>query len=149
MRPRRALVPLVLGLLTPLLLPGCSSDDEPDPGPSQPPVSAFREGTGRAIAPAVLQVGRDVRLLGEGPTPPQDVLERLTTAQTSLVQIQGAPGLDPVLVGPVEDLVTRIGFVRLRGVSNTYGPELATQLGETYDLTLATCTAPPAATPPD
>jgi hypothetical protein len=85
---------------------------EPLPDPAE-----FRAGTCRSIAEPVLALARlDQHLHTAGKIPGAD-RRRLTAAQQRL---RAAHGADPVLAGPLRDLVTSIGFVRLRSDTSTY-----------------------------
>lgn len=115
-----------------------SSGTKAAPTPSQPPVSAFAPGPCSTMATAVLDVGKQARSLGKGPTPPEDVRDRLKTAQATLRGIE--PGLTPDLAGPVDKLVVAIGLVRIRADGNTYTSDLGTSLVTAYDAVVDLCT---------
>ena len=137
MRPSPAL--LVPALAALLATASCTSTTGPA-GLKQPPVSSFAPGPCRTGAAAMLEIGRDVLKLGKGPTPPQDVRDRLTKDQELLSAMQ--PDFDAPVRKPVGDLVVQVGFVRLRSVTNTYAPELADAVSLAYHRAVAACTVP-------
>ncbi|HEY0486699.1 MAG TPA: hypothetical protein VGD72_10665 [Mycobacteriales bacterium] len=86
-----------------------ASERLPDP-------SAFRPGTCRTVAGPVLTLARLDRTLRDAPALPSADRGRITDAQRQLL---GAPA-DPALAGPLRDLVTAVGYVRLRADTGSY-----------------------------
>jgi hypothetical protein len=128
---RRALVRLVV----PLLLAGCSSSPEE---PDLPAESAFRDGTCSIAAPDLLALGRALPELGEDRQVDPEVQRTLAETQDRLFALsEGAPPPD---AGLLDELVERIGGVRLRAVGNTYEPSLGEDLQASYDEVVSTCT---------
>ena len=124
---RLALV--ALGLVA---VSACSS------GPKQPSTTAFAPGTCRAAAPEVLQLGRDVRRLGNGPDVSTSRVEALTSAQDRLDGI--ASGAEASYAPSLRRLVTAVGLVRLRAHTGSYSPALGRDAMSAYDGVLAVCT---------
>lgn len=106
---------------------------------TQPPVSAFRDGSCRTMAPDVLAIGRDARRLGTTNAPPQETRDALKAAQTRIRALQ--PGLDPSLSKPVENLVESVGIVRLLSDTKGFTPALATDLSTAVKALVDTCTS--------
>lgn len=143
---RRA-VPLLL--LPVLLLAGCSSSGGDGDGDTesfdQPAASSFRDGSCRTAADQILGIGRDARELGTNTSPPAEVRDRLKAAQDVLVATR--EGLEPDLAPSFSRLIVAIGLVRLRADSNSYAPDLGTDLSAAYDVVVAACTTPATTAP--
>ncbi len=122
-------------LLVPLLLAGCSS--APDQ-PELPAESAFRDGTCRVAAPDLLDLGRALPRLGDDGTVGRDVQQTLSETQDRLFAL--SEGAEPEYAGVLDELVERIGGVRIRAVGNTYEPSLGQDLQDSYDEVLLVCT---------
>lgn len=136
MRPVRAVVVL---LCLPLLLSACSSSPDAPAEPELPAESAFAAGTCQEAAPDLLELGRTLPRLGEGPTVDADVQASLGELQDRLVLFQETA--EPEVGVLLSTLVERIGGVRIRAVGNTYEPSLGEDLSQAYDEVLSTCTA--------
>lgn len=139
----------LLGLL---LLVGCSADPVAPAGPPEPPgpvlpaESSFAEGTCAQVAPYVIAVGGALpRLGGGGSVDPQVKLE-LREAQDQLFEVAAAA--EPALKPTLDDLVLKIGLVRIRADGNSYETSQGAVLQTAYDATVRTCTAPPSPAPP-
>ena len=124
-------------LLVPLLLAtGCSADDAP--GDDLPSVESFAEGTCSTVAEDVRTIGRLLPELGDGPTVDPEVLDALRTSQDAVRAV--ADGAEPGLQEPLKQLSQAVGFVRIRGVGNTYEPFIGEQAQEAYEEVVAVCT---------
>ena len=134
---RRALTVL---LVLPVLA-ACSSSPEKPAGPDLPAESAFAEGTCRAAAPDLLELGRTIPRLGKDATVAPDVQESLATTQDRLALL--AEGVEPQYAAALGQVVERIGGVRIRAVGNTYEPALGKDLQESFDEVLDLCTDQP------
>lgn len=133
-RARLAWLPAVL------LLASCTEGSSPTPpAPVQPPETAFAVGTCRDLAPDILSLGRDLRLLGESESPPQEVRDRIKTAQDALREVEAAP--EPGVDVPLQELVVTLGFLRLRSDSGTYTPDLAMMASDSYVELVEVCTS--------
>lgn len=127
-------------LLCGLALVGCTGGDGDDgPAFSQPPVTAFAEGTCRVVAPDVLEIGRQAQRLGEGGKIEPEVLTALEKAQTALRPV--AEGAEPALQPALTRLVVATGLVRLQARVESYKTETGEDLQKTYDDAVAACTA--------
>jgi hypothetical protein len=124
---RLALLPLVL-------LAACSS------GLDQPDAQDFTDGTCRAVAPGVLELGKTLDALkGKGDKAPSK--EQRTALKTAQDQVRAVPAAtDTALAATVQQLVTDVGIVRLRADTNTYEKALATTAFASYQKLLAACT---------
>lgn len=131
-------------LLSLLLLVGCTSDPgapaEP-PGPVLPAESSFAEGTCAQVAPDVITIGRALPRLGEGGTVDPQVKDELREAQDRLFAV--ADTAEPALKPTLDDLVLKIGLVRIRADGNSYETSQGAVLQTAYDATVRTCTAAP------
>lgn len=130
-------------LLLTAALAGCAGSSGGAAAPSQTPfpqpsAAQFTDGPCRIGADAVLAIGRDARALGDAPTPPVEVRDRLSQAQDRLVALQA--GLDATLAPAFERVVTAIGLVRLQADGNSYVPETGQNLQAAYDGLVAACT---------
>ena len=139
MRPARPAVAL-LGLL----LVGCTSSGGSAPsapsGPRVPAESEFKAGTCASLAPDVIAVGQAIPKLGSGGDVEQDVKVSLRDAQDRIFAVTEAaePDLKPAL----DELVVKIGIVRVRADGNTYETSLGELLTKAYDGVLDVCTGP-------
>ena len=133
MRRRPTLLPL---LLLPLLAAGCTGDAAP--GEDLPPVESFAEGTCSTVAEDVRTIGRLLPELGDGPSVEGEVLDALRESQEAVRAV--GEGAEPELQGPLKALSQSVGFVRIRGVGNTYEPFIGEQAKEAYDEVVAVCT---------
>lgn len=128
---RRALV-LVLVLPSLMAAAACSGS-----GFDQPSAARFHTGPCRALAPAVLALGKDLHGLGrKAPTATQRAA--LALHQKDLRTHQA--GLDDELAPAVQDLVTTVGVVRLRADTNSYAPSLAGTAMSAYTGVVKACT---------
>ena len=131
-------------LLALVLLAGCTSSAEPAADASSPaaaPVpeeSAFAEGTCRLVAPDVRAVGSALDRLGDGGEVDEAVEVELQESQDRVFAV--AEAAEPELKPALDDLVEKLGIVRIRAVSKTYEPELGEQLRRAYDGVLDVCT---------
>lgn len=128
-----------------LALLGCT-DAEPSattttaqPVLSQPPVSAFADGSCALAAEDVLAVGRDSRRLGDGGAVDADVTASLRDAQERLAAL--AETADARAKAPLDRLVVAIGLVRVRADGNTYEAALGQGLATAYDAAVSACTS--------
>lgn len=135
MRPVRH---LVLVALSAALLAGCSSST-PD-GPEVPPESAFAEGACRTAAPDVRAVGQAIPQLGEGGSVDAEVKESLRESQGRLRGV--ADGAQDELKPLFDDLLQKIGIVRIRADGNTYEAQFGESLTGSYEELVAACTDP-------
>jgi hypothetical protein len=132
---RLALLPLVL-------VAACSSGggaQPPNSSFSQPQASAFSSGPCSAVAPAVLDVGKDAHSLAGRKPPTPAISASLKTNQDLINAVQ--PGLSADLAPAFRALVIQIGVVRLRTDTNTYQPSLGSDLMSSYDALVKACTA--------
>lgn len=125
-------------LSLPLLLSACSSSSEKPAGPPLPAETAFAEGACRLVAPDVVAVGRALPRLGEGGTVDQPVKDELREAQDRIFAV--AETAEPQYAPALQELVVKLGAVRIRADGNTYEPELGDRLQEAYDDVVAVCT---------
>lgn len=140
--PSRLVRAVLGGALVGATLAGCTGGARPgrtSSGPSQPPVSAFRDGACRTVAPAVLRVGRDARRLGTASQLPEDVAGDLTTDQATLSAAQ--PTVDADARPAFARLVVQLGLVRLRSDTHSFSKDLTPDLVASYDAAVAACTA--------
>ena len=125
-------------LLVPLLLAtGCTAgagSDEVD----VPSAEAFAEGTCSTVAEDVRTIGRLLPEIGDGPSVEAEVLEALRGSQEAVRAV--AEGAEPELQKPLSELSRSVGFIRIRGVGNTYEPFIGEQAQEAYDTVVAVCT---------
>lgn len=136
---RRAPFVLLAGVLAVLpVLSACSDDGSAAAGPDVPPVEAFAEGTCRAAAEDVRTIGRLLPQLGEGPEVEPEVLDALKDSQEPLRRLE--EGAEPEYQKPLEELTVAVGFVRIRGISNTYEPFLGETAEQAYERVVAACT---------
>lgn len=147
-RPRRISRTTVAVLL--VALAACT-DDPAAPAATaltQPPETAFREGSCRVAAPDVLALGRDAARLGDGPMVPEDVGVSMADAQGRLAELQ--EGVEAELSPAFIELVVATGFVRIRADGNTYERDLGARMSNAYDALVALCTgtAPTSGTAP-
>ena len=133
---RRTLLPLIA--LFAVGAAACGGDGKPD-AISQPAVSSFAEGTCTVAAPDVLAIGSAGARLGKKATVDSAVLTDLKDAQDGLRTI--TDGAEPAYKTVLQELVTSIGFVRIRADGNSYEPALGTELMSDYDAVLAACGA--------
>ena len=130
---------LVCLLVSGLALSACGGSSAGS-GPSQPPASAFSEGTCRTIAPDVLQIARDSYRLGKGPEVAKPVLERLTASQARLRTI--ADGVEPAYAPALSKLVIAVGLVRLQARVGSYHVETGAHLQQSSAEVIGVCTHP-------
>lgn len=121
----------------PVLLSACTPSDEPS-RPALPAEDDFAEGTCRQAAPDLLELGRTLPRLGDGPEVPPEAQQVLADVQDRLVLLTETA--EPELTEVLPTLVERIGGVRIRAVGNTYEPGLGEDLQVAYDDVLAACT---------
>ncbi len=120
-----------------LALAGCSSAKFVEE--KLPEASAFRTGSCAAAADNTLALGefsrrnRTVKKLSDA-----DRTE-LKTRQTGLVDLR--PTLEADLKDPVEQLIVAVGFVRIRADSNTYTPNLLSDVDKARRQVQAVCVA--------
>lgn len=125
-------------LLVPLLLAtGCTGGSDPEQ--DVPPVEAFADGTCSTVAEDVRTLGRLLPEIGDGPSVDDEVLEALRTSQEALRAV--GEGAEPELQEPLKDLSQSVGFIRIRGVGNTYEPFIGERALEAYDGVVRACTA--------
>jgi hypothetical protein len=129
-------VRLTLVALSAVLLGACSSSSSD--GPEVPPESAFTEGTCRTAAPDVRAVGEAVSRLGEGGEVDAEVKESLRESQGRLRAV--ADGAQEELEPLLEDLIQKIGIVRIRADGNTYEPQFGESLTRSYEQVVSVCT---------
>jgi hypothetical protein len=132
-RPLRHLICIALSAV---LLSACSSSS-PD-GPEVPPESAFAEGTCRTAAPEVRAVGEAIPRLGEEGEVDAEVKESLRESQGRLRAV--ADGAESELKPVLDDLIQKIGIVRIRADGNTYEPQFGESLTRSYEQVVASCT---------
>ncbi|MDT7570831.1 MAG: hypothetical protein QOE05_1005 [Actinomycetota bacterium] len=128
---RRTLLPVLA--LAAFAASACGGDD----AMSQPPVSAFAEGTCRVAAPDVLALGQAGQRLGSSKKVDGAVLTDLRDAQAGLRTV--TDGAEPAYKNVFSKLVASTGFVRIRADGNSYEPALGTQLMTDYDAVLKAC----------
>jgi hypothetical protein len=104
---------------------------------TQPPVSAFADGTCRVAAPDVLALGEAARRLGTKTTVDGAVLTDLRDAQAGLRTV--TDGAEPAYTNVFSKLVQSTGFVRIRADGNSYDPSLGKQLMSDYAAVLKAC----------
>lgn len=124
-------------LLVPLLLTvGCSGDS--GPGDDVPSAEAFADGTCSTVAEDVRTIGRLLPEIGDGPEVDPEVLDALRTSQEGIRTV--AEGAEPELQGTLQELSRSVGFIRIRGVGNTYEPFIGEQAQEAYEKVVDVCT---------
>lgn len=128
-----------------LALTACSGSSAGAPAFTQPPESAFAEGTCRTVAPDVLEIGRQARELGDGGTVPPPVLVALEKAQTALRPV--AEGAEPAYQPALSRLVVATGLVRLQGSLDSFKSETGKDLRTAYFDAVAVCTGTASAPP--
>lgn len=95
--------------------------NHPGPPPEAlPAAAAFRPGTCRVLAEPVLAIARLDRTLATADAALP--AGRATLADEQRKLIAARPMTEPGLRGPLDALVTSIGFVRLRADSHSYAP---------------------------
>jgi hypothetical protein len=104
---------------------------------SQPPVSAFADGTCRVAAPDVLALGHVGSQLGTRMTVDGALKARLKEAQDGLRTV--TDGAEPAYQKSFQRLVVSTGFVRIRADGNSYDPSLGKQLMADYNAVLTAC----------
>lgn len=138
MRPARH---LALVALSTVLLASCSSSSSD--GPEVPPESAFAEGTCRTAAQDLRAVGEAIPDLGEEGSVDAEVKESLRESQARLRAV--ADGAEEELKPAFEDLIQKIGIVRIRADGNTYEPQFGESLTRSYEQLVSACTGSAAA----
>ena len=134
MRRRPLLLP---ALLVPLMLTtGCSEDRTP--ADDVPAAESFADGTCSTVAEDVRTLGRLLPELGDGPSVDPEVLDGLRASQEAVRAV--ADGAEPRLQEPLKALSQAVGFVRIRGVGNTYEPFVGERAQEAYEEVVAACT---------
>jgi hypothetical protein len=124
-------------LLVPLLLAtGCTGDAAP--GDDVPSAESFADGTCSTVAEDVRTIGRLLPEIGDGPSVDPEVLDTLRTSQEGLRSV--AEGAEPELQGTLQELSRSVGFIRIRGVGNTYEPFIGEQAQQAYDRVVDACT---------
>lgn len=117
----------------------CTSHSAP-PSASAPPapqVAQFTAGTCRLVAPDVLALGNLAwRLKGQANVPVADQTA-LRTHQRSL--IQALPKANSVTRKPLQDLITTIGFVRIRVDGRSYQPVLLDDMARAQATLQSAC----------
>jgi hypothetical protein len=123
---------------------GGSADGEraPDGGAAAAPAlrpepDRFRTGTCRDAAPAILAIGAVAARLADEQAVSQAEEKMLTAHQATLRKLK--PSAD--LRKPTQDVVTAIGFIRIRLNGNTYEAELVNELATAQQRLVAACTA--------
>lgn len=126
-------------LVAALLLVGCTSDEPAvERGPEVPAEEAFLEGTCRTAAPDVRAVGEAIPGLGDGGTVAEEVKDALREAQPRLAAL--ADGAEPELKPALDELVLKIGIVRIRADGNTYEQQFGEGLTASYERVVEVCT---------
>lgn len=128
-------------LLTPTVLAAVSGCTSSSSSFSQPKESAFNAGSCRQLAPAVLQLGRDVNDLGTK-TPSVSQRTTLKDDQQKVRDLQ--TGLSAGVAPAVQNLVYAVGLLRIRADTNSYDGTLAGLALEQYKALVALCTSPAA-----
>jgi hypothetical protein len=113
----------VLGVIS-----GCSSSGK------TVSVNDFTAGPCRSVAPAVLQIGHLITVAHKKHGVSVQAQQELTAAQTQLRHMSVQPAGS-------RDLVTAIGFLRLRLDSGTYVPQLLTDVSAAQKNMERMCTA--------
>ena len=136
MRPARSAAAL-LGLL---LLVGCtsSSGDAAPAGPRVPAEKDFKDGTCASLALDVIAIGQAIPRLGSGGDVDQNVKVSLRDAQNRIFAVTEAA--EPAIKPALDELVVKIGIVRVRADGNTYERSLGDLLIKAYDGVLDVCT---------
>ena len=125
-------------LLVPLLLASGCTGDAATSGPDVPSAESFADGTCSTVAEDVRTIGRLLPQVGDGPSVDTGVLDSLRTSQEALRAV--ADGAEPGLQGPLKKLSQSVGFIRIRGVGNTYEPFIGEQAQEAYEKVIDACT---------
>lgn len=105
----------------------------------QPEAASFQPGPCRAVAPAVLSVGKDAHDLAGGAAPNAERSERLKRNQDLIDAAR--PGIEATLKPSFDQLVIGIGIVRIRTDSNTFDKSLGQALLKDYDAVVTACRA--------
>jgi hypothetical protein len=123
-----------------LALAGCTagSRSETPAGPQVPPESSFAEGTCRIAAPDVRAVGQALPRLGDQKVVDAEVQAELLEAQQRVRAL--AEGAEPAVKPALDDLVVKIGLVRIRAAGNSYETALGESLTRSYEQVLDVCT---------
>ncbi len=128
-----------IGLAVVALLAACSSSSPAKPAFAQPAESAFHDGPCRAVAPAVLALGKDAHALKGAGRPDAEMSTRLKSNQDAVFAAAPAAPLD--VKTALDKLVVTIGIVRIRTDSNTYIPSLSNDLLTSYQAVVTACTS--------
>lgn len=133
----------LLGLV---LLTGCTSSPDKPAGPALPSEADFAQGGCADVAADVIAVGAALPRLGDGGMVDKPVRDSLRDSQDRLDSFAG--GAAPEVKTALDDLVLRIGLVRIRADGNSYAAVLGDQLRTSYDAAVVACTAPAAPASP-
>jgi hypothetical protein len=110
------------------VISGCSSSGK------TVTINDFTAGPCRSVAPAVLQIGHLVTVAHKHRGVSAQTQQELTAAQTQLRHMSVRPAGS-------QDLVTAIGFLRLRLDSHSYVPQLLTDVSTAQHNVERMCTA--------
>ena len=125
-----------LSLIAVLLLAACSHTA---PGTfEQPAASSFHAGPCRAVAEAVLSVGKDAHAIAQNDKPDERMAARLKQNQDVIDATQ--PSLEPALKPPFAQLVIGIGILRIRSDSNTLEASVGQAALKDYQGVVDACT---------
>ncbi len=129
-------------LLCALLVAGgcaaCTSPATPQPTSTPTPrIQQFAAGTCRSAAGNILALGDIARRLTGQATVPVADQTALRTYQKSLIRI--LPTANPATRQPLQDLITAIGFVRIRVDSNNYQPALMNDMAQAQASVQSAC----------
>ena len=105
-----------------------------------PAEGEFQAGTCASLAPDVIAVGKAIGRLGTGKVVGQDVKVSLRDAQDRIFAVTEAA--EPTLKPALDDLVVKIGIVRIRADGNEYDASLGASLTKAYDQVVNVCTSP-------
>ena len=130
-------------LLCAAALVGCSNSNSSTPTArfSQPPVTAFAEGTCRTVASDILSLGSSARRLGNGGEVDPAVLTELEQAQGNLRPLVEAA--EPTYKPALDKLVIAAGLVRLQARVGNYQAATGDNLKKTYAAAVDVCTKGP------
>ena len=135
---RPSAVLLALPLLALAACSGGSADgDDGDGRPAPPAASEFRAGTCRDLAEPVLATGRAAEALEGEAAAPERVAELATEQALLFAALETA---DADVRPALQDLVTRVGGLRIQVDTRQYDAQSPQPVLRAYDALVAACT---------
>jgi hypothetical protein len=133
--PALAGVALVVGLASAYTV--ANADESDLPPEDLPAASAFKGGTCQATANDVLGMAALARKIVKSET--VDAKDRAELRDRQWRIAQARSGADEQLAKPLQDLVTSIGWVRIRFNGQTYDPKVVQNMDQTRRAYQALC----------